>query len=143
MGSRNRRTLGGGARAISLVHAAPASRYKSEARAVHQTRDGGDRPRLGDGPRAETAAYWRRARGDPEDHPARHRHASRNGGRPMTQRIRVIDSHTGGEPTRVIVDGGPDLGAGPIPARLDRFRRDFDHIRSSVVNEPRGNDAIV
>jgi 4-hydroxyproline epimerase len=57
--------------------------------------------------------------------------------------IRVIDSHTGGEPTRVIVDGGPDLGAGPIPERLDRFRRDFDHIRSAVVNEPRGNDAVV
>jgi 4-hydroxyproline epimerase len=61
----------------------------------------------------------------------------------MTRRIRIIDSHTAGEPTRVIVDGGPDLGAGPIPERLDRFRRDFDHIRSAVVNEPRGNDAIV
>jgi 4-hydroxyproline epimerase len=61
----------------------------------------------------------------------------------MTPRIRIIDSHTGGEPTRVIVRGGPDLGAGPIPERLDRFRRDFDHIRSAVVNEPRGNDAMV
>ncbi len=58
-------------------------------------------------------------------------------------RIRVIDSHTGGEPTRVIVSGGPDLGSGPIQQRLDRFRTHFDHIRSGVVNEPRGNDAIV
>src|SRR5436190_7460369 len=58
-------------------------------------------------------------------------------------RIRIIDSHTGGEPTRVIVTGGPDPGGGPMPERLDRFRRDFDHIRSAVVNEPRGNDAIV
>jgi len=58
-------------------------------------------------------------------------------------RIRVIDSHTGGEPTRVVVSGGPDLGAGPITDRLARFRSDFDHIRSAIVNEPRGNDAIV
>ena len=56
---------------------------------------------------------------------------------------RSIDSHTGGEPTRVIVSGGPDLGSGPIQERLDRFRDHFDHIRSAVVNEPRGNDAIV
>src|SRR5436190_17052614 len=58
-------------------------------------------------------------------------------------RIRIIDSHTGGEPTRVIVPGGPDLGGGPMTERLARFRRDFDDIRSAVVNEPRGNDAIV
>src|SRR5215831_11845327 len=58
-------------------------------------------------------------------------------------RIKVIDSHTGGEPTRVIVEGGPDLGGGPIAARLERFRREFDRIRSAVANEPRGNDAIV
>jgi 4-hydroxyproline epimerase len=61
----------------------------------------------------------------------------------MSNRIKVIDSHTGGEPTRVIVSGGPDLGSGPIQERLDRFRERFDHIRSAVVNEPRGNDAIV
>jgi len=61
----------------------------------------------------------------------------------MSKRIKVIDSHTGGEPTRVIVGGGPDLGSGPIQERLDRFRERFDHIRSAVVNEPRGNDAIV
>lgn len=43
----------------------------------------------------------------------------------------------------MIVAGGPDLGNGPIRERLDRFRTHFDHIRSAVVNEPRGNDAIV
>lgn len=59
------------------------------------------------------------------------------------RRIRIIDSHTGGEPTRVIVDGGPDLGRGSMADRRERFRRDFDGIRSAVVNEPRGNDAIV
>jgi len=59
------------------------------------------------------------------------------------RRIRIIDSHTGGEPTRVIVEGGPELGGGTMAERLERFRRDFDPIRSAVVNEPRGNDAIV
>jgi 4-hydroxyproline epimerase len=58
-------------------------------------------------------------------------------------KIHIVDSHTGGEPTRVVTAGGPDLGTGPMTERLERFRRDFDHIRSAVVNEPRGNDAIV
>ena len=59
------------------------------------------------------------------------------------RRIKVIDSHTAGEPTRVVIAGGPDLGAGPMPERLARFRSEFDRFRSAVVNEPRGNDAIV
>jgi len=59
------------------------------------------------------------------------------------RKIHIIDSHTGGEPTRVVVAGGPDLGGGTMAERLERFRRDFDPIRSAVVNEPRGNDAIV
>ncbi|MEO6726774.1 MAG: proline racemase family protein, partial [Blastocatellia bacterium] len=59
------------------------------------------------------------------------------------KRVRVIDSHTGGEPTRVVVSGGPDLGSGSIVERLERLKNEFDHFRSAVVNEPRGNDAVV
>jgi 4-hydroxyproline epimerase len=59
------------------------------------------------------------------------------------QRIKIIDSHTGGEPTRVVVSGGPPLGAGSMAERLERFKQGFDHFRSAVVNEPRGNDAVV
>ena len=58
-------------------------------------------------------------------------------------RIEVVDSHTGGEPTRVIVSGGPDLGTGPLAERRERFRREFDRFRSAVVNEPRGSDVLV
>ena len=58
-------------------------------------------------------------------------------------KIEVIDSHTGGEPTRVVIAGGPDLGSGPIAARRDRFRQEFDRFRSAVVNEPRGSDVVV
>jgi len=62
--------------------------------------------------------------------------------RPM-RRISVVDSHTAGEPTRVIVAGGPPLGAGPLAEQRERFRRDFDVYRSAVVNEPRGSDVTV
>lgn len=58
-------------------------------------------------------------------------------------RVHVIDSHTGGEPTRLVIDGGPDLGNGSLSARLERFRKNFDSFRSAVVNEPRGSDAVV
>jgi 4-hydroxyproline epimerase len=60
-----------------------------------------------------------------------------------TQRIKVIDSHTAGEPTRVVVAGGPDLGSGSMAERLQVFREKYDWFRSAVVNEPRGSDAVV
>ena len=59
------------------------------------------------------------------------------------RRVRVIDSHTGGEPTRLVVSGGPDLGTGSLAGRLERFRSKHDDFRSAVVNEPRGSDVIV
>ena len=59
------------------------------------------------------------------------------------QKIRVLDSHTGGEPTRLVLDGGPDLGAGPLAERAARFREKFDRYRSAIVNEPRGSDPVV
>jgi 4-hydroxyproline epimerase len=57
--------------------------------------------------------------------------------------IRVIDSHTGGEPTRLVLDGGPELGTGPLAERVERFRGSFDAYRSAIVNEPRGSDPLV
>jgi 4-hydroxyproline epimerase len=59
------------------------------------------------------------------------------------RKVRVIDSHTGGEPTRLVVSGGPDLGTGPLSERLERFREQHDNFRSAVVNEPRGSDVMV
>ena len=60
-----------------------------------------------------------------------------------TRRIEVIDSHTGGEPTRVILSGAPDLGNDALPNRVARFRNEYDDFRRAVVNEPRGSDAMV
>jgi 4-hydroxyproline epimerase len=59
------------------------------------------------------------------------------------QKISVIDSHTGGEPTRVVVSGFPDLGTGSYLERRVRFDREFDHLRRAMVNEPRGSDVLV
>ncbi len=62
---------------------------------------------------------------------------------PQIRKIKVIDSHTGGEPTRLVVSGGPDLGNASLADRLERFRKHHDDFRSAVVNEPRGSDVIV
>ncbi len=62
---------------------------------------------------------------------------------PTARRVRVIDSHTGGEPTRLVIAGGPDLGSGPLSERVECFRKRYDEFRSAVVNEPRGSDVIV
>lgn len=61
----------------------------------------------------------------------------------VQRRVKIIDSHTGGEPTRLVLSGGPDLGAGPLSERLERFRAQHDSFRSAVVNEPRGSDVMV
>ena len=61
----------------------------------------------------------------------------------MPTRIKVIDSHTGGEPTRTVISGGPDLGNDSLAVRRERFRSRFDHFRSAITNEPRGSDAVV
>jgi 4-hydroxyproline epimerase len=58
-------------------------------------------------------------------------------------RIHVIDSHTAGEPTRVVIGGGPELGGGELADRGARFRTEFDHFRRAIVNEPRGSDVLV
>ena len=58
-------------------------------------------------------------------------------------KIGIIDSHTGGEPTRVVISGGPNLGAGAVAERLNVFRDEHDRFRSAIVNEPRGSDVMV
>ena len=62
---------------------------------------------------------------------------------PGLTRVKVIDSHTGGEPTRTVIAGGPDLGDDSLAVRRERFRDHFDHFRSAITNEPRGSDAMV
>ncbi len=60
-----------------------------------------------------------------------------------TKCLHVIDSHTAGEPTRVVIAGGPDLGGGDLQSRLQRLREREDSLRTSVIFEPRGSEVIV
>jgi len=60
-----------------------------------------------------------------------------------TDGVRFVDSHTGGEPTRIIVAGGPELGTGTLTERLEVFRNRFDDFRKAVVLEPRGSEELV
>jgi 4-hydroxyproline epimerase len=62
---------------------------------------------------------------------------------PSARSIRVIDSHTEGEPTRVVVDGWPQPAGATMAERREELRRNHDHLRRAVVCEPRGYDAIV
>jgi 4-hydroxyproline epimerase len=60
-----------------------------------------------------------------------------------TRSLDVIDSHTGGEPTRVILAGGPDLPPVGMSERLAYLRDEHDWLRAASVNEPRGSDVLV
>ena len=57
--------------------------------------------------------------------------------------MKVVDSHTEGEPTRLVVEGGPDLGGGSLAERRRIFTERFDDLRRFSLNEPRGFSAIV
>lgn len=59
------------------------------------------------------------------------------------KKIHIVDSHTGGEPTRLVLDGGPDLGVGSLADQREVFRQKYDHFRQAIINEPRGNDVLV
>lgn len=59
------------------------------------------------------------------------------------RRISVIDTHTAGEPTRIVIEGGPDLGGGSLVEKCEVFRERFDNYRAAIVNEPRGSDVLV
>ncbi|MDT8905521.1 4-hydroxyproline epimerase [Pseudomonas sp. CCNWLW56] len=59
------------------------------------------------------------------------------------KRITVIDSHTGGEPTRLVIDGFPDLGQGSMAERKQRLASLHDAWRTACVLEPRGSDVLV
>ncbi|OBY91621.1 hydroxyproline-2-epimerase [Pseudomonas sp. AU11447] len=59
------------------------------------------------------------------------------------KRIQVLDSHTGGEPTRLVLDGFPDLGKGSMAERRALLAREHDSWRAATVLEPRGSDVLV
>ena len=62
---------------------------------------------------------------------------------PPARRVHVVDSHTEGEPTRVVVSGAPPLGGGTLAEQRERFRTVHDGFRRAMVLEPRGSEAMV
>lgn len=62
---------------------------------------------------------------------------------PATQRIRIIDSHTEGEPTRVVCDGGPQLDGDTAAKKRESLRAEYDWLRTACLGEPRGHEAMV
>jgi 4-hydroxyproline epimerase len=62
---------------------------------------------------------------------------------PFSGPVQVVDSHTEGEPTRVVLAGAPDLGSGSLHEKLHRLRTEFDGFRTGVLCEPRGSDVVV
>ncbi|MFP3492712.1 4-hydroxyproline epimerase [Pseudomonas sp. SIMBA_059] len=59
------------------------------------------------------------------------------------KRLHVIDSHTGGEPTRLVMDGFPELVGDTLAEKLDYLRTHHDQWRRACLLEPRGNDVLV
>lgn len=58
-------------------------------------------------------------------------------------KIEVVDSHTEGEPTRVVVSGWPEPRGLTMQEFRDDLAENFDHLRRAIIDEPRGHDAIV
>ena len=58
-------------------------------------------------------------------------------------KLHVIDSHTEGEPTRVLIEGTPDLGTGSVAEQANTFAKSHDHLRRAMVLEPRGSEVLV
>jgi len=61
----------------------------------------------------------------------------------LPDRLEVVDSHTEGEPTRVVVGGWGELAGATMADRRDELRRHHDALRRAVVCEPRGHEAVV
>ena len=59
------------------------------------------------------------------------------------KRLHVIDSHTGGEPTRLVMSGFPALVGDTIADQLEHLRTHHDQWRRACLLEPRGNDVLV
>ena len=57
--------------------------------------------------------------------------------------IPFLDSHTGGEPTRLVEIGAPELGTGSVAEKLSRLKTKHDSFRTRLLNEPRGSDVLV
>lgn len=61
----------------------------------------------------------------------------------ISHKFQIIDSHTGGEPTRMVFGGFPALNGNTLTEKLADFKQNYDHLRQAIILEPRGNDVLV
>jgi 4-hydroxyproline epimerase len=61
----------------------------------------------------------------------------------LPESIEIVDSHTEGEPTRVVIGGWPELAAPTMEGRREELAQRYEALWRAVVLEPRGHDAIV
>ncbi|MDO4711119.1 MAG: proline racemase [Peptostreptococcaceae bacterium] len=54
--------------------------------------------------------------------------------------LHAIDSHTAGEPTRIIVGGIPNIKGATMPEKKEYLEKHLDHLRTAVMLEPRGHN---
>lgn len=57
----------------------------------------------------------------------------------FTRRVRVVDSHTAGEPTRVVVGGFPELAGGTLAEKEADLLANHADLMRLLVGEPRGH----
>ncbi len=55
------------------------------------------------------------------------------------RRINTVDTHTAGEPTRVVTSGFPMIRVQSMVEAKLRLQEDFDHLRTALLHEPRGH----
>src|SRR5690606_38458707 len=118
-------------------------RHRAQVRAAHQAGAGRVRPGLGARQAAAAAAGRRRARDGAGHDPRRALAVAREAYVSAMPRITVVDSHTEGEPTRVVLSGWPDAAGDTVLARREAMRQTHDALRRATLLEPRGHDAIV
>ncbi|MEC8553437.1 MAG: proline racemase family protein [Planctomycetota bacterium] len=63
--------------------------------------------------------------------------------KPPFEIIQVIDTHTGGEPTRVVIDSPIELSGETLADQRSDFAARYDDYRRAIVCEPRGSDVMV
>ncbi|MGL4997790.1 MAG: proline racemase family protein, partial [Cetobacterium sp.] len=58
----------------------------------------------------------------------------------ISKQIIAVDSHTMGEPTRIITSGFPNIPGDTMPEKKDYLIKHLDHMRTAVMLEPRGHN---
>jgi len=56
--------------------------------------------------------------------------------------LSTVEMHTGGEPTRIVVDGWPRFESADLLGKRREAKARFDHLRRGLMREPRGHDGM-